>query len=348
MVGALCGAADCRRRSARLGVAIDRTELVDLIEASNLDGLIRFVDRLCANREWDGLVELRDGCREAVQRAKQVWAAAEFAEYRMALEAPGPFAGAVVTEGAGRFSLGPLWEVAASTHSWEDLADHVPSGPMRSMVAHERVVRGEDLTGDGSIDPHVLEIPLRLEQWEPGYLLAVYRSDKADFPEPELPAPAWVELPAPGALAGADAVEEALDQLTRPWVDQSNGRSETVVVAGDALAAVAALGLRRARVAELSPSQALGYMAWTGASGGAYGRRRGTPVGRHDAWWLVAAAADLLDEWPVPADDLGAAAASLEWWRFDPGDQVGGWAFHLAVADPGSGRAWAVSAVDAV
>ena len=326
---------------------MDRSQLVDLIEASDLDGLVRFVDRLSGARDWDGLLELRDRCREAVERGKQVWAAAEFAEYRVALEAPGEWAGPMVTEGAGRFSLGPFWEVAASTHTWTELAPHLPEGPMRTMAAHERVVRGEDLTADDRVDPHVLELPLAVQHWEPDYAVAVYRGDKADFPEPDLPEPAWVDLPGAGDVVDADDADEALHQLTRPWVDQSNGRCESVAVAGDGPEAIAALGLRRARVAELSAPQALAYMAWTGASGGAHGRRRGTPVGRHDAWWLAASAAGLLDEWPVPPEELGAAAARLRWWRFDPGDRVGGWAFHLAVADPAAGRAWAASAVDA-
>ena len=321
--------------------------LTDLIEASDLDGLVRYVDGRCEARDWRGLVELRDRCREAVQRGKQVWAAAEFAEYRMALEAPGELAGAVVVEGAGRFSLGPFWEVAASTHRWDELAEHVPEGPMRAMTAHERVVRGEDLSGDDRVDPGVLELPCLIQPWEPRYSVAVYRADKADFPEPELPEPVWTDLGVPAPEVGPDDADEALHQLTRPWVDQSNGRCETVTVAGDGPGAIAALGLRRARIAELTPSEALAYCAWTGASGGAYGRRRGTPVGRHDAWWLVAAAVGLLDEWPAVPDAVGEAAAALRWWRFDPGDGIGGWAFHLAVESPARGRAWAVGAVDA-
>ena len=47
--------------------------------------------------------------------------------------------------GAGRFALGPLSEVAASTHTWAELAPHAPPGPLAAVTAHERVVRGEDL-----------------------------------------------------------------------------------------------------------------------------------------------------------------------------------------------------------
>ncbi len=327
---------------------MDRGALVDLIEGNDADGLIRFVDGLCAARDWDGLVELRDRCEEAVERGKQLWAIAEFAEYRLALEAPGPYAAAVVVEGSGRFSLGPLWEVAASTHAWAELAPHLPEGPMRAMAAHERVVRGEDLRTDGSIDPHVLEMPLAVAPWEPAYPVAVYRPDKADFPEPDFPPSQWAELGSAGLPLDDPVALDALWELVRPWVDQSNGRAESTAVEGTAPAAVAALGLRRARLARLDATTALAWLAWTGASGGAYGRRRGTPVGRHDAWWSVAALCDLLDDWPVAPAALGEAAASLHWYRWDPGDAVGGWAFHLAVEDPREGIAWAISAADAV
>jgi hypothetical protein len=53
------------------------------------------------------------------------------------------------------------------------------------------------------------------------------------------------------------------------------------------------------------------------------------------------------DRWPVDPDELGREAADLRWVLWDPGDLVGGWAFHLAVADPQVGMAWAVSVADA-
>ena len=88
-------------------------------------------------------------------------------------------------------------------------------------------------------------------------------------------------------------------------------------------------------------------MAWTGASGGAHGRRRGAPVGRALALWALAALAGLDEDWPVELDELGEAGGELRWFLWDPGDQVGGWHFHLAVVDPIEELAWAVSAVDA-
>src|SRR5207253_4563968 len=115
----------------------------------DLDELVRHVDRLCDAEDWDGLVDLRDRCRRALERGKQLWPAASLAEYRLALDAPGPWAAAVLVPGAGRFALGPLSEVTASTHTWAELAPHVPPGPLAAVPANERVVRGGGLRADG-------------------------------------------------------------------------------------------------------------------------------------------------------------------------------------------------------
>ncbi len=320
-------------------------ELTDLIESSDLDGLIRRIEGICAARHWDDLIELRDRCLEAVSRGKQLWGVAQFAEYRVALEAPATYAGRVVREGAGRFALGPLWEVAASTHTWPEISAHVDDARLRTLIAHERLLRGEAPPED-EIDPHVLEAPLCLEPWEPAYPVAAYRSDRADFPEPEWTDLDWVELSGPVARAEPDDALEALLALVSPWTEQSNGRAEGVVVTGSALDAIRTLGPHRARVAEIDGGEALALMAWTAASGGAYGRRRGSPVGRMYAWWALASLLGL-DDIEDP-DLLGAGIGELVWMRWDPGDQIGGWGFHLAVADPDDGLAWAISAVDAV
>ena len=120
----------------------------ELIEGGDLDELVRHVDHLCFAEDWDGLVELRDRSRKAFERGRQLWPVASLAEYRLALEAPAPWAAAVVVPGAGRFALGPLPEVAAQGHRWADLAPHLPRTPEATFVAHERVVRGEALSGD--------------------------------------------------------------------------------------------------------------------------------------------------------------------------------------------------------
>ncbi len=322
-------------------------ELSKLIEASDLDGLVRYAERLVANRDWAGLVEMRDLCREATGRGKQVWGAAHYAEYRLALDGPAEYATAVIKSGAGRFAPGPLWEVAASTHSWDELSS-VTDPALRALIAHERLLRGDEVDA-ADVDRAVVDAPLALAVWEPDYPRAVYRSDGADFPELEILAPAaWVDLPAqPGpSSAHTDPVIALLD-LVEPWLESSNGRGEGVAVEGGGLEAIRALGPRRVRAEEVTLRQAVAVMAWTGASGGAHGRRRGTPVGRALALWAVAVITGLDDAWPVDLDELGEAGSEMRWLVWDPGEQAGGWHFHLAVADPMDGLAWAISAVDA-
>jgi hypothetical protein len=316
-----------------------------------LEELIREIDRLAAQRDWNGLLALRDRARAAHQRGKQHWPAAALAEYRLALEAPAEFAGAVVVEGAGRFAPGPLSEVAASTHTWTELAPHIAPGPLLSITAHERIVRGEDLTNDDRVDDLVLPLPLALEEWEPSYPLATYRPDKADFPPPELPALTTVALPPAPYESTTDADEAlALRALVATWLTESNGRSESVGVEGSALAAIAALvagghgdqvRVTHVRVAEVTLADAMALMAWAGASGGAEGRRKGMAWGRFLAWECAAELAGVDIE-----DDVGGAADELRWSVWDAGTADTGWSLRLAVEDPEGGCAWALAATD--
>jgi hypothetical protein len=254
--------------------------------------------------------------------------------------------------GAGRFAFGPLPEVAASTHAWDELSPHLASGPAAALSAHERVLRGEDLTADRRAAelPPVLELPLVLSPWEPRYALAAYRPDKADFPAP------WAGPVGGEAVvlpAHAEAVDDgdtcrALTDLATAWTTESDGRAEAQAVVGGVGEALAALGLRQARVAVVDPGAALAMMAWTAASGGAHGRRRGAATGRFAAWWALAALAGLTDDWPVDAGELGDAAADLAWYMWDAGEPETGWTLRLAVEDPVAGLAWALAATDAV
>jgi resuscitation-promoting factor RpfA len=320
--------------------------ILTAVERGDVDELIRLVDGLCASREWDRLVELRDRCAHAIERGRQLWPVAAHAEYRLALEAPGRWAAAVLVEGAGRFAPGPLPEVAASTHEWADLAPHVPPGPPAVLAAHERVVRGEDLTAEPLPGPPVLDLPLTLAGWEPEYCLAHYRADGADFPGPPPPTLDSVDDP-PRAPAGSrDPATDALLDAVRAWTEGSEGHAEAVAVHGDALVAIAALGRDRVRVAEVSPAAALSRLAWAGASGGAHARRPGAAAGRFAAWWAGAALTGLVDDWPLDADALGDALTQLRWYVWDGGGATTGWRLHLAIEDPSAKQAWAVAAVD--
>lgn len=323
-------------------------DLDQLIHRADLDALVRMIDDRCATRDWDGVLRVRDRSRSAVDTGRQLWPAATLAEYRLALLAPPDHVGRVLDESdglAGRFTIGPLSEVAAQNHSWGDLAGVLDRGPRASLVAHERVIRGEPV-GDGDVSD-VLDIPLVLQPWEPDYAVATYRDGGAEFPAPDLP-DEWVEIsPMTGAEQLDDDVDLALRQLVDPWTTTSNGRCESVCIDGDVAAALGALGLTRARLVEVESTAAIAWIAWAGASGGAHGRRRGAASGRFGAWWLLAALGDLLDEWPVDPDVLGDLASELRWYRWNAFEPDVGWSLRLAVEDREEGVAWALLASDA-
>lgn len=346
-----------------------------LVESGDLDELTRQVERLCAVRDWEGLVDLHHRCRQALERGKQLWPVASHCEYRLALEAPGPWAAHALTMGTGQFGFGPLPEVAACRHTWHELSTAVEgtavgdSPPRRAasagslpptversavlaLTAHERVVRTEDLRADPVVPllPPVLDLPWSLQLWEPTYPLAEYHTDRVAFPSPPLTGLGHPEAPAPRGtrcetLDDPDATG-ALRDLAETWVTESNGRAEAVCVRGDALGAVRSLGAPRPRLQEIAGSDALALMAWTAASGGAHGRRRGMAAGRFAAWWTVAALGGLTDDWPVPAEEIGDVVQALCWYRWDVGEPETGWVLRLAAADPDEGLAWVVAATD--
>jgi hypothetical protein len=139
--------------------------------------------------------------------------------------------------------------------------------------------------------------------------------------------------------------ESALADLVTPWVTESNGRCQTVTVEGGPSEAIRGLGLSRARTGPITSSTALAWMGWAGASGGAHGRRRGAAAGRYGAWWVVSTLCEI--PWPPHASEVAEAVDRLSWIWFDDGAPGTGWKLRLAVGDPRTGLAWAVSAVDA-
>ena len=323
------------------------TSLDELIHRADLDGLVRWIDSLTSAQDWEGLLQARDRARHAVHTGRQLWPAATLAEYRLALWAPAEWAAKVLDEESGRFSIGPLTEVAAQHHTYADLAAVVPPGPKLGFVAHERALRGEAIPADA---PNPLEIPFEVQPWEPAYALATYSDEGLDAPAPALPAASsfrHVEIHRRAAAVDDTSVTLAVRQLFDTWTAASNGRVDVVCVEGSAEMAVGALGVRHPGLAELPAANALAWLAWAGASGGARGRRRGAATGRFATWWLLAALGDVLDEWPVQPGELHALADDLRWYWWDSGEPALGWAVQLAVEDPGEGYAWAISAHDA-
>lgn len=321
----------------------------ELVQRGDLDELVRHIDRLGDAGDWAGLADLHHRCRAAFDTGRQLWPAASLAQYRLALLGSPEWAAEAVMMGEARFAPGPLTEVAAFAHCWSELAPHLPHGTEAVLCAQERAVRGDQDAAalPSPPGPPLFDVPLALAPWEPAYQLATYRSNRVEAPAPELPAPHPVRLPSttpapfedPGCL-------DALRDLARAWTVTSAGSSAAVAVAGSAAGALAVLGCREVRLAEVDAATALSIMAWTAADGGAHGRRRGAAVGRADTWWALAALGGLSDEWPVGADELGDVAAELRWYVWDDGAPPIGWALRLAVEDPSEHLAWAVTATD--
>ncbi len=326
-------------------------QLDGLIAAVDLDGLVRLIDARTAGRDWVGLDRVRRRAIAATRETgRQLWPAATLAEYRLALWAPAEWAAVVLDGEAGRFTIGPLSEVAAVHHTWADLAPHLAATPVSTYVAHERALRGEPIDPASTADlPAVLDVPVMGAPWEPEYPVSVYADDGAQHPEPPRSGKlAALDLPreAPEPIDD-DVTELAVRQLVEAWTAESTGRAEVVCVDGDAAAAIAALGVGAARGVEIPAAEAIAWLAWAGASGGAHGRRRGMASGRFSAWWVLGALGDLYDEWPPTAATVAALLDDLRWYRWDAHEPDGGWRLQLAVEDRRDGIAWAINAADA-
>lgn len=325
--------------------------LETLVHRGDLDGLVRMIDDRTRARDWAGLLRIRDASRAAVDTGRQLWPAATLAEYRLALLATPEYVAAVLDESdglSGRFTIGPLTEVAAQHHAWSDLEPLLDRGPRASFVAHERAIRGDPV--DGRDLAPVLDIPSVLQPWEPEYATAIYSDNGAEFPMPSrLTAGSieWFEIETVrDAEELDDEVDMAVRQLVEPWTTSSNGRAESICVVGGVAEALGALGLRRARIRELAAADAIAWIAWAGASGGAHGRRRGAAAGRYGAWWLLAAFADRLDDWPVDPNELGRVACELRWFQWNAHEPDVGWSLQIAVADASDDAAWAIVVSD--
>jgi hypothetical protein len=312
--------------------------ITSLVDAADLDSLVRLVDSLCSSRDWANVLRTRDTCRSAIRTGRQVWPIATLCEYRLALHAPAEWACQVLVDEASRFSIGPLTEVIAQNHIWSDLRAYLPLGPHREIVAHERIIRG-DTVSDEEISATVLDIPSKLFDWEPSYPVAIYSDDgvQADAPYDSW-THEWVEISADENKATQvddEDTESALRSLVEPWTAASSGRARCIVAEGNLGPLVNTLGRQSVRVTDLTSRQALQWLAWCGASAGSHGRRRGAAAGRFNTWWLLAALVGLSSEWDelrsskeLP-DELGRDVERLRWYRLDLGERH---SFELSLA----------------
>lgn len=239
------------------------SEVDDLVHRADLDGLVRLVDKFCANADWAALLELRNRSRAAVVTGRQLWPVATLAEYRLALWAPAQWAASVLDEESGMFTIGPLTEVVAQNHRFEELRPLLVDGPRLGFIAHECALRGQPISADVG---NPLDIPFDRQGWEPQYCLAEYSDDGVSAPAPPLPpssaSPATMPTAGGGERVDDPAVELAVRQLIEPWITSSNGRAEIVAVEGSAGNAVAALGVTAGRLSPMTPTLAMAWLAW--------------------------------------------------------------------------------------
>lgn len=324
--------------------------LASLLHRGDVDELVRAVDRAAARRDWKRVGTIRRACLEAVEATgRQVWGPAAFAAYRLALEAPAELAVSAMLAGHDRHTLGPLTEVIAQYHTWEELVPWLPGGPVNAVVATERVARGEDLTDDSRAEVHHLDVAPRWQAWEGRPALPTYRPDSLLAPAPTVgTGRAWTDVAVPSASPRPDvALVAALEAIAEPWATASTGEVSTAVVDGPAAGAIAAVAPGPARARPIGLSDAVAWLTWAAASGGALGRRRGLAAGRSTVWWLLRTiVGDLAD----PAgtlddpDELEFFLAECSFVEFDTGADHG-WRLQVAVAHP-SGHSIAIHAHD--
>ena len=323
---------------------------------------MRRVDRLAVCGDWDGVLALRDACLAAMEETgRQLWGPARFAAYRTALDAPAPLAAAMLEPGVVRFGLGPLTEVIAQHHTFAELAPHLDAA-LLPVVAQERVLRGEDLTGHPLAQGEPDAPPLRLQAFEPSYALPEYRADERLDGTFALPDTGWRPLAldvardadrddaaSPHRARPVDVrpqLARALEDVVAPWVAQSGGtlRVATATTVDEAMRGVLDAATLRApdglQHRPLGVAELLGLLAFAGASGGVHGRRRGGAAGRAAAWW-VARCATGLDRTEVDAWRSGVLVDELEFRLEDlvrfalrtPGEAA--WRLELALGtDP--------------
>ncbi|GAA2747833.1 hypothetical protein GCM10010440_45200 [Kitasatospora cinereorecta] len=231
---------------------------------------------------------------------------------------------------------GPLWEVLATRHPWRRLAPLLEPPQVRRLVAHTRALLGENLAHDA--EPDEEGVPLRLQVWEaagwdePGRVREYLPGGGARLAVQALPALREglgpVRLPEPGPPAPALAATRLLDGLA-PW-------ARAVCVRGQAPDAAARLASERQVIGGWLPFTAV-YPALVQPA--AAPADRGAAQGRLAVWRLLAA---MTGERRVVAAEVDALVARLRCFTWsEPDDELS--YLHLALEDPATGLAWAVS-----
>ncbi|MGW6915271.1 hypothetical protein ACWGB8_15855 [Kitasatospora sp. NPDC054939] len=287
----------------------------------------------------------------AAAAAGEEWAAAETAPlgHLIARGAPPEVAarlfdrdgGPGSAAGIGDHDAGPLWEVLATRHSWLRLAPLLGPAPVRRLVAHTRVLVGEDLSYGAEPDPE--GVPLLLEPWETAGWGEGGRV--REYPGGGGSRSSLLVLPA--SREGLGPVE-----LPEPG-GQVPGQRATRLLAGlaDWLEAACVRGPAPQAAARFAPGVRVtgGYLPFAAAypvlvQAGAGARAGGSALGRLALWRALGAMAGAAGPDRAEVNALVARMRCFTWC--DPTDELRH--LHVVLEDPATGLSWAVSGSEAV
>lgn len=322
--------------------------LDELIHRGDLDGLVRHVDNTVAVSDWEHLVTIRNDSRAALNTGRQLWPIATLANFRLALWAPAHFAVRALDDTARTFMPGPVAEILAVHHSWDELEQLVEPGHDRGIFAYERALRGDSID---SLEPRILDIPISPQHWEPNYLYASYNDDGVVETFPTLhnhQHTISIDGIATTPIEDFDT-NDAFRRMMDSWTAQSNGSAQLAIVEGSPSEALGGLGFAniQSELAAVSCQEAWQALTWAGSTGGAHGKRRGVATARSDLWWLFAQIAGIAHEWPLDTDECGEIALGCEYFVFrNEKTPTDGWGLNLIIFDPQEGLCVALSAHD--
>jgi hypothetical protein len=326
--------------------------------------LFELIDRLADGRGWDDIRALYDrlddayarmdapGTREEVQRDHDLRHTFHWIARLMAERGTPRHAVHIATREYedGRREARDLHE-ALAMRPWVELDEHLIHRELRHLVAHSRVLRGEDLTGMAGLDTTVFAgVPFALQPWERACWKTDWHMRSFSWRTSACPGmpcfpPDDLELTVP--IASADdtplRVEPIAGILESYWI---KGPITVRGTAWEAAARVISAGLEPPADAYGAPIEfvtAYPDMLAMAGGNGAYGEAWSEARGRIAVWRLLARIGGLAE--PIDVAAMADVVARLRCvaWRHPDDESV---FIHLAVEDPLSGLTWVFDGQD--
>ncbi|MCX4818776.1 hypothetical protein OG883_02435 [Streptomyces sp. NBC_01142] len=322
-------------------------------------------DQLADAGDWDELLRLHEeadvalaGSTDPAERRDLERARGTVASVFI-VEAPAPYAAeaARLTERQSSQRSSLLWEVLAQHWTWGQVGPCLTDPELRHLVAHARVMRGEDLTNSAAeLGTELLgDIPFALESWE------------AAFWNPQISPKSYNRHGSAGGLTGipthavTDRIPLPLPDTDAPdiaWTAPEPGLPGAVdnpsyaAVAGPLRCTAAQAASRHFHCLPIHerPSQAVpvtfpvAYPTLLGVLGGqgAY-TSESTALGRIAVWRLLRRMAELPDDCPAGAVSEYVDGLTCLTWTLTS-DEI--WYVHLAVEHTRTGTSWLIDGQD--